>query len=58
MRLDKDDIFPLSVILFFALAVPTAFWVGFASRKQVVHDLFDVIKYFAVVCVAVMPFIV
>lgn len=58
MRLDKDDIFPLSVILVFALAVPTAFWVGFASRKQVVHDLFDVIKYFAVVWVAVMPLIV
>lgn len=58
MRLDKDDLFPLSIIVAFGLAIPAAFWVGFGSRQQITHDLFDIIKYFAVVCAAVAPFIV
>lgn len=57
MRLDKDDLSPLSVIVAFAIAIPTAFWVGFGSRQQIRHDLFDIGKYFAVVCVAAAPFI-
>ena len=57
MQLDKDDLFPVSVIVAFALAIPIAFWVGFGSRQQILHDLFNIVKYFAVVCLAVSPFI-
>lgn len=58
MRLDKDDLFPVSVIVVFALAIPIAFWVGFGSRQQILHDLFNIVRYFALVCLAVAPFIV
>ena len=51
MRLDKHDIFPLSIIILtFAIAIPIALWVGFGSRaQQIVRDLYDVAKYFAFV---------
>jgi Transposase IS66 family len=58
MRLDTDDLFPLSIIVVFAIAIPIAFWVGFGGRQQITHDLIDILKYFAMVCVAVAPFIV
>ena len=57
MRLDKHDIFPLSIILTFAIAIPIALWVGFGSRQQIVRDLYDVAKYFAFVGICVAPFI-
>jgi hypothetical protein len=57
MRLDRDDIFPVSVIVAFGIAIPIAFWVGFGSRQQIAHDVFDIGKYFAVVCIAVVSFI-
>jgi len=58
MRLDKDDIFPVSVIVAFGIAIPIAFWVGFGSRQQMAHDLFDVTKYFVFLCAAVAPFVI
>jgi hypothetical protein len=57
MRLDKHDIFPLSIILTFAIAIPIAWWVGFGSRQQIVRDLYDIAKYFAFVGICVAPFI-
>jgi hypothetical protein len=57
MRLDKHDIFPLSVIIIFAIAIPIALWVGFGSRQQIVRDLYDTAKYFAFVSVTVVAFI-
>jgi hypothetical protein len=57
MRLDKDDIFPASIIATFALAIPIALWFGFGTRQQITHDVFDIVKYFALVGVAVAPFV-
>lgn len=57
MRLDKHDIFPLSVIVIFAIAIPIALWVGFGSRPQIVRDVYDTTKFFAFASVAVAVFI-
>jgi len=39
MRVEKENLFPLSVILLFMLVIPFAMWIGFATRKQIVQDL-------------------
>jgi hypothetical protein len=57
MRLDKHDIFPLSIILTLAIAIPIALWVGLGRRQQIVRDLYDIAKYFAFVGICVAPFI-
>lgn len=56
MRLDRHDIFPLSVILLFGLVIPFGTWFGFGTRQQLSHDLYVDAKTFTVVglCFAVL----
>jgi hypothetical protein len=39
MRLDKHDIFPLSVVLLFGFVIPLGLWLGFGTRQQIARDL-------------------
>jgi hypothetical protein len=49
MRFDRQDIFPLSVVLLFGLVIPLALWLGFGTRQQISHDLYGAAKTLAVV---------
>jgi hypothetical protein len=51
MRLDRDDMFPLSVILVFGFAIPLSVWLGLGTRSQIFHDLQGIAKEFAIVSV-------
>ena len=51
MRLDRHDVFPLSVLLFFGFAIPFALWFGFGTRQQIARDIFSLAKDFTVVSV-------
>jgi len=48
MRLDKHDMFPLSVVLLFGFVIPLSLWLGFATRQQIAHDLYSGARTFAV----------
>ena len=52
MRLDRYDIFPLSIVLLFGFVIPFGLWLGFGTRQQISHDLWDIAKTFTVVSLA------
>lgn len=52
MRLDRHDIFPLSVVLLFGFVIPLSLWLGFGTRQQVASDLHDAAKTFTIASVA------
>lgn len=52
MRLDRHDIFPLSVVLLFGIVIPLGFWLGFGTRQQISHDLYGAAKTFTVASLA------
>src|ERR1022692_756875 len=52
MRLDRHDIFPLSVILLFGVVIPLGLWLGFGTRQQIARDLYGTAKTFAVASLA------
>ena len=52
MRLDRHDLFPLSVILLFGIVIPLGFWLGFGTRQQISHDLYSAAKTFTVASLA------
>ena len=57
MRLDKQDIFPLSVVLLFGLAIPLGLWLGFGTRQQIARDLFSAARAVAIACLGFAIFI-
>ena len=52
MRLDRHDIFPLSIVLLFGLVIPLGLWLGFGTRQQIARDLYDAAKTFTVASLA------
>jgi hypothetical protein len=52
MRLDRHDIFPLSVVLLIGLVIPLGLWLGFGTRQQIARDLYFAAKTFAVASLA------
>jgi len=52
MRLDRHDLFSLSIVLLFGFVIPFGLWLGFGTRQQISHDLWDTAKTFAVVSLA------
>ena len=48
MQFDRQDIFPLSVVLLFGLVIPFGAWLGLGTRQQISHDLLYVAKAFAI----------
>ena len=52
MRLDRHDIFPLSVVLVFGLVIPLGMWLGFGTRQQIASDLYSAAKTFTVASIA------
>ena len=53
MRIDRHDIFPLSVVLLFGLVIPFCLWLGYGTRQQISHDIYDAAKTVTVVSVTV-----
>jgi hypothetical protein len=56
MQLDRDDIYPLTIILLFGLGIPLGLSLGFGSGQQVIHQFGDIAKDLAIVsvCLAVL----
>lgn len=52
MRLDRHDIFPLSVILLFGFVIPLTTWFGRGTRQQIANDLYGGAKTFTVASLA------
>ena len=52
MRLDRHDIFPLSVVLLFGVVIPLALWLGFGTPQQIAHDFYGAAKTFTIASVA------
>jgi len=52
MRLDRQYIFPLSVVLFFGIVIPFGLWLGFGTRQQISHDLYSAAMAFTVAILA------
>ena len=48
MRLDKYDIFPLSVFLFFGILVPFGAWLALGTRQQITRDFLSLLTSFAI----------
>jgi hypothetical protein len=53
MRFDRQDIFPLSVVLLFGLVIPLALWLGFGTRQQITHDLYGAATTLALASVGI-----
>jgi hypothetical protein len=52
MRLDRNDIFPLSVVLLFGFVIPLSLWLGFGTRQQIIRDLYGTAKTLTVASLA------
>jgi hypothetical protein len=52
MRLDRQDIFPLSVILLFSIVIPFGLWLGFGTRQQILHELYGAATAYTVAILA------
>jgi hypothetical protein len=57
MRLDKHDIFPLSVVLFFGILVPLGAWLALGTRQQITRDFFSLLTSFAIASFGLALFI-
>lgn len=57
MRFDRDDIFPLSIVLAFGFVIPLSLWLGFGTRQQVASDIHGAVKAFTIASVAFAVFI-
>jgi hypothetical protein len=51
MQLDRDDIFPFAIILLFGFVIPLLMWLGFGTRQQVIHQVTEIARDFAIVSV-------
>jgi hypothetical protein len=57
MRLDKHDIFPLSVVLFFGILIPLGAWLALGTRQQIARDFFRLVTSFAIACLGLALFV-
>jgi len=57
MRLDKHDIFPLSVVLIFGILIPLGAWLALGTRQQITRDFFSLLTFFAIACLGLALFI-
>jgi len=55
MQLDRNDVFPLSVLFLVGIGIPFGLWFGFGTHQQIARDMFSVAEDFTVVsvCLAV-----
>ena len=57
MRLDKHDIFPLSVVLFFGFIAPLGAWLALGTRQQITRDFFSLLTSLAIASFGLTLFI-